>query len=394
MRAIRAFVDSVGKRLSTSLQASVDEIAAGLNRPNHRTRQHCLELLTIYSSSLYDCGMKKDLLYFYGQVQAFLGEEYPDVLASVLDAIRSITDIIEAGELNPPPEEIVGHLVPILKNRHNKVSYSCISLIMSMSIKSPESMHNKEWMRICFELLELLKADRKRVRSAAVNAFAYIAKAIGPFDVLLALLNNLQVQERQIRLCTTSAIAVLAERCGAFNVLPALMNEYRAQDANVQNGTLKAIQFLFQAIGRRTADYAYSVTPLLTGALIEREAIHRQIACGVVEKFALGCFASGKEDALIHLLNHLLPNIFESTLHFIDAVMDALDALRVSLGPGICLQYCLAGLFHPARKVRSQYWRVYNNLVIYSGDALVPYYPLLQNTSSNRYHRDEFDVFI
>jgi splicing factor 3B subunit 1 len=172
------------------------------------------------------------------------------------------------------------------------------------------------------------------------------------------------------------------------------MNEYRAQDANVQNGTLKAIQFLFQAIGRATADYAYSVTPLLATALIEREAIHRQIACAVVEKFALGCFASGKEDALIHLLNHLLPNIFEATLHFIDAVMDALDAFRVSLGPGICLQYCMGGLFHPARKVRSQYWRVYNNLVIYSGDALVPYYPLLQNTATNRYHRDEFDVFI
>jgi splicing factor 3B subunit 1 len=82
--------------------------------------------------------------------------------------------------------------------------------------------------------------------------------------------------------------------------------------------------------------------------------------------------------------------VFESTLRFIDAVMDALDALRVSLGSGICLQYTLGGLFHPARKVRSQYWRIYNNLVIYGGDSLVPYYPLM----SDNYHRDEFDVFI
>jgi len=39
-------------------------------------------------------------------------------------------------------------------------------------------------MRICFELLELLKAHKKAIRRAAVSTFGYIAKAIGPQDVL------------------------------------------------------------------------------------------------------------------------------------------------------------------------------------------------------------------
>lgn len=54
-------------------------------------------------------------------------------------------------------------------------------------------------MRICFELLELLKAHKKAIRRATVNTFGYIAKAIGPHDVLATLLNNLKVQERQNR---------------------------------------------------------------------------------------------------------------------------------------------------------------------------------------------------
>jgi hypothetical protein len=58
-------------------------------------------------------------------------------------------------------------------------------------------IQKKEWMRICFELLELLKADKATVRIIATQAFAYIARAIGPFDVLLALLGNQQVQERR-----------------------------------------------------------------------------------------------------------------------------------------------------------------------------------------------------
>ena len=50
--------------------------------------------------------------------------------------------------------------------------------------------------------------------------FGYIAKAIGPHDVLATLLNNLKVQERQNRVCTTVAIAIVAETCSPFTVLP------------------------------------------------------------------------------------------------------------------------------------------------------------------------------
>ena len=48
-------------------------------------------------------------------------------------------------------------------------------------------------MRVCFELLEMLKAPKKAIRRASVNTFGYIAKAIGPQDVLHTLLNNLKV---------------------------------------------------------------------------------------------------------------------------------------------------------------------------------------------------------
>ncbi|WMV22608.1 hypothetical protein MTR67_015993 [Solanum verrucosum] len=82
-----------------------------------------------------------------------------------------------------------------------------------------------------------------------MNTFGYIAKAIGPQDVLATLLNNLKVQERQNRVCTTVAIAIVAETCSPFTVLPALMNEYRMPELNVQNGVLKSLSFLFEYIG-------------------------------------------------------------------------------------------------------------------------------------------------
>ena len=259
----------------------------------------------------------------------------------------------------------------------------------------------REWMRICFELLELLKAHKKAIRRAAVNSFGYIAKAIGPQDVLQVLLTNLRVQERQSRVCSTVAIAIVAETCGPFTCIPAILNEYRTPDVsgpcsmrprsvltrsffpqlNVRNGCLKALSFVFEYIGEMAKDYVYSVVGCLDDALVDRDAVHRQTSAAIVKHIALGTAGLGQEDSMQHLLNLVWPNIFEASPHVISNVMDAIEAMRVALGPGVLLNHTLQGIVHPARKVREPYVRVYNSCYLGAADAMVPYYPNFDATS-------------
>jgi splicing factor 3B subunit 1 len=276
-----------------------------------------------------------------------------------------------------------------LQNRHEKVQENCIDLVGRIADRGAEYVSAREWMRICFELLELLKAHKKAVRRATVNTFGYIAKAIGPHDVLATLLNNLKVQERQNRVCTTVAIAIVAETCSPFTVLPGLMNEYRVPELNVQNGVLKSLSFLFEYIGEMGKDYIYSVTPLLEDALTDRDLVHRQTACAAIKHMALGVFGFGNEDALIHLLNYMWPNIFETSPHLVQAFMDAVEGMRVALGSIKVLQYTLQGLFHPARKVRDVYWKMFNSLYISGQDSLVAGYPCVHNDVRNDFNRYE-----
>ena len=91
----------------------------------------------------------------------------------------------------------VPRMTPILRNRHEKVQEASINLIGRIADRGAEFVPAREWMRICFELLDLLKAHKKGIRRAAVNSFGYIAKSLGPQDVLSVLLTNLRVQERQ-----------------------------------------------------------------------------------------------------------------------------------------------------------------------------------------------------
>ncbi len=159
-----------------------------------------------------------------------------------------------------------------------------------------------------------------------------------PQDVLATLLNNLKVQERQNCVSTTVAIVIVAETCSPFTVLPALMNEYCVPELNVQNGVLKSLS-LFEYIGEMGKDYKNAVTPLLEDALMDHDLVHRQTAASAVKHMVLGVPGLGCEDALIHLLNFVWPNIFETSPHVINAVMVAIEGMRVALGPANLLSY-------------------------------------------------------
>ncbi|GFY90209.1 splicing factor [Actinidia rufa] len=389
-----AVVNSLGQRVKPYLPQICGTIKWRLNNKSAKVRQQAADLISRIAVVMKQC-QEEQLMGHLGVVlYEYLGEEYPEVLGSILGALKAIVNVIGMTKMTPPIKDLLPRLTPILKNRHEKVQENCIDLVGRIADRGAEFVPAREWMRICFELLEMLKAHKKGIRRATVNTFGYIAKAIGPQDVLATLLNNLKVQERQNRVCTTVAIAIVAETCSPFTVLPALMNEYRVPELNVQNGVLKSLSFLFEYIGEMGKDYIYAVTPLLEDALMDRDLVHRQTAASAVKHMALGVAGLGCEDALVHLLNYVWPNIFETSPHVINAVMEAIEGMRVALGAAVVLNYCLQGLFHPARKVREVYWKIYNSLYIGAQDALVAAYPVLEDEERNVFSRPELTMFI
>jgi len=387
-------INALGIRVKNHLKNICSTIKWRLNNKAAKVRQQASDLISRIAVVMKLCG-EEQLMGHLGLVLfEYLGEEYPEVLGSILGALKAIVNVIGMTKMTPPIKDLLPRLTPILKNRHEKVQENCIDLVGRIADRGHEFVSAREWMRICFELLDMLKAHKKGIRRATVNTFGYIAKAIGPQDVLATLLNNLKVQERQNRVCTTVAIAIVAETCSPFTVLPALMNEYRVPEMNVQNGVLKALSFMFEYIGEMGKDYIYAVTPLIEDALMDRDLVHRQTACTVVKHMALGVYGLGCEDALTHLLNFVWPNIFETSPHVINAVLEAVEGMGRALGPATIMMYLGQGMFHPARKVREIYWKMYNSLYIAHQDGLIPFYPRVDDDDTNNYTRHEVDIFI
>jgi hypothetical protein len=171
-----AFEDADDRAALSGLRALIEGAAAFPKRVRLRCGPHR--------------AAERALLHFWALLQELVGEEGPDAHAAFLTAVTAVLIAVAAvGEVRPAPDDVAARLLPVLKNRHDRVAHAAVRLAMCFSERCPEIVRGKEWMCMCFELLELLRAD----------AFACIARAFGPFDVLLALLNPFQVQERQIR---------------------------------------------------------------------------------------------------------------------------------------------------------------------------------------------------
>lgn len=56
--------------------------------------------------------------------------------------------------------------------------------------------------------------------------------------------------------------------------------------------------------------------------------------------------------------------------------------------------YVVQGLWHPARRVRQIYWRIYNMLYVSSQDNLVAFQPILNNDKYNQYEQPELMMFL
>ena len=177
-------VNALGTRCKPYLPQIVSTILWRLNNKSATVRQQAADLISRIALVMKQCGEDALMSKLSVVLYEYLGEEYPEVLGSILAALRSIVTVVGINSMQPPIKDLLPRLTPILRNRHEKVQENTIDLVGRIADRGPESVNAREWMRICFELLDMLKAHKKGIRRAANNTFGFIAKAIGPQDVL------------------------------------------------------------------------------------------------------------------------------------------------------------------------------------------------------------------
>ena len=180
LNAFGTVVNCLGIRTKPYISQMCGIIQWRLNNRSARVRQQAADLIQRIAVVMKMCDQEVLMGRLGVILYEYLGEEYPEVLGSILGALKAIVNVIGMTQMTPPIKDLLPRLTPILKNRHEKVQENCIDLVGRIADRGAEYVSAREWMRICFDLLDLLKAHKKGIRRATVNTFGYIAKAIGP----------------------------------------------------------------------------------------------------------------------------------------------------------------------------------------------------------------------
>jgi splicing factor 3B subunit 1 len=122
-------VNALGERCKPYLKQIAGTIKWRLNNKSASVRMQAADLIGRIAVVMKACG--EDLLMGHLGVvlYEYLGEEYPEVLGSILGALRAIINVIGMTKMTPPIRDLLPRLTPILRNRHEKVQENCIDLV-------------------------------------------------------------------------------------------------------------------------------------------------------------------------------------------------------------------------------------------------------------------------
>ncbi len=128
-------VNALGERCKPYLKQIAGTIKWRLNNKAPSVRMQAADLIGRIAVVMKACGEDQLMGHLGVVLYEYLGEEYPEVLGSILGALRAIVNVIGMTKMTPPISDLLPRLTPILRNRHEKVQENCIDLVRFISIE-------------------------------------------------------------------------------------------------------------------------------------------------------------------------------------------------------------------------------------------------------------------
>jgi splicing factor 3B subunit 1 len=155
-------VNTLGERCKPYLKQIVGTIKWRLNNKAPTVRLQAADLIGRIAVVMKACGEDQLMGHLGVVLYEYLGEEFPEVLGSILGALRAIVSVIGMTKMTPPIRDLLPRLTPILRNRHEKVQENCIDLvrtkhfffIVDSAISNAYFLsigwsHSRSWCRVC-----------------------------------------------------------------------------------------------------------------------------------------------------------------------------------------------------------------------------------------------------
>ena len=115
LKGFSTVVNALGVRAKPYLPQICGTIKWRLNNKSARVRMQAADLISGIAVVMMACEEDKLLGHLGVVLYEYLGEEYPEVLGSILGGIKAIVNVIGMTNMQPPIRDLLPRLTPILK---------------------------------------------------------------------------------------------------------------------------------------------------------------------------------------------------------------------------------------------------------------------------------------
>ncbi|KAH9410615.1 hypothetical protein HK407_12g17460 [Ordospora pajunii] len=346
----------VGKRFLQKRHTGmlVSEFIGMLKDPVADTRTRGLCMLKSIASML-----SKDELVLCGNfLMENMMEENQDVLSNVL---RATCAVYSCHRFRHASDLILG-ILPVIRTKEHGVTESAVELLHAICVNAPDecaTVSSKEWLRISYELTDVLSSWSRRTRRGVIGCLGCISRIVGPQEILNILMDGLESENRFQRTGASIAIGIVGEHNGLCSVLPTLLADYRIPSVSVQQGIMKAIQCFLQRVPDVPWEYMFSAIAVIEDALMDRDPVYRSAGITLVKHVVLNHTKSSTDVVFVtHLLNMVWINILDSTPIVKSSFDECIEAFSTVLSSRLLYKYVMGGLLHPSGIVRQRYGAV------------------------------------
>ncbi|KHN68856.1 subunit of U2 snRNP spliceosome [Ordospora colligata] len=305
-------------------------------------------------------------------------DENQDVLSNVL---RTICVVYNCHRFRHASDVILG-ILPVIRTKEQGVTESAVELLYAICVNAPDEcamVSSKEWLRISYELIDVLSSWSRRMRRNVIGCLGCISRIVGPQDILNILMDGLESENRCQRIGASIAIAIVGEYNGFHSVLPTLLADYRIPSVFVQQGIIKAMECFMQRVPDVPWEYIYSMVAVIEDALMDKDPAYRSAGIILVKHVVLNHRKVNTDVVFVtHLLNMVWINILDSTPIVKASFDECMEAFSVVLTSRLLYTYVLGGLLHPSGIVRQRYYEVLAILEHFDSTSLSQSY-LLEN---------------
>ncbi|CAA3003568.1 splicing factor 3B subunit 1 [Olea europaea subsp. europaea] len=322
---------------------------------------------------------------------------------AVLPHLRSLVEIIEHG----------------LNDENQKVrTITALSLAALAEASAPYGIESFD--SVLKPLWKGIRSHRGKVLAAFLKAIGFIIPLMDAIyasyytkEVMIILIREFQSPDEEMKKIVLKVVKQCVSTEGVEadyirnDILPEFFRNFWVRRMALDRRNYRQLVETTVEIANKVG--VADIVGRIVEDLKDESEPYRRMVMETIEKVVANLGASDIDARLEELLiDGILYAFQEQTSDDANVMLNGFGAVVNSLGqrvkpylPQICgtIKWRLnnksaKGLFHPARKVREVYWKIYNSLYIGAQDALVSAYPILEDEGNNTFSRPELHMFV